>query len=125
MYAESEFVAEAKNYKSAKEVSDKIQQQLQAEEQEGFVYPLSLAEARKRFGSKLRIASLGAIDKESGDVRVLFDATHSMASWSWYQLQRMWPRRIGVFFTGRRTRAFCAIGWRMIRRLLQRKPLSG
>ena len=34
------------------------------------------AEARRRFGSRLRVASLGAIPKDDERVRVIFDATH-------------------------------------------------
>ena len=41
-------------------------------------YPLSEKEARRRFGDTLRVASLGAIIKDDGSVRALFDGTHSV-----------------------------------------------
>ena len=67
VYADSEFAPEAVNYKSAQETEE----QLRAKEEEGFVFPLTLAEARRRYGDKLRIAALGAIVKDSGEVRVV------------------------------------------------------
>ena len=40
------------------------------------MFPLSEKEARRRYGDRMRVASLGAIPKEDGRVRVIFDATH-------------------------------------------------
>ena len=54
----------------------KMELQFQEEESEGFMYPLSEAEARRRFGDKLHVASLGAIEKDDGSVRVIFDGAH-------------------------------------------------
>ena len=42
------------------------------------LYPLSEKEAKRRFGDRLRIASLAAIPKDEHTVRVLFDGTHSV-----------------------------------------------
>ena len=77
-YDESTFTPEACNYPSADESRDIIQGQFEEEERLGWMYPLSEAEARRRFGSKLRIASLAAIPKDEKSVRVLFDGTHSV-----------------------------------------------
>jgi len=75
-YDESEFRAENVNYESAKEHSQQIGVQFQEEEKLGFMFPLSELEARRRFGDRMRIASLGAIPKDDERVRVIFDATH-------------------------------------------------
>ena len=40
------------------------------------MFPLSEGEAKRRYGDKLRVASLGAIPKDDERVRVIFDATH-------------------------------------------------
>ena len=63
-YDESEFRAENVNYESAKEHSQQIGVQFQEEEKLGFMFPLSELEARRRFGDRMRIASLGAIPKD-------------------------------------------------------------
>lgn len=75
-YDESEFKAENSNYESAKEHAQQIEVQFQEEERLGFMFPLSEAEARRRFGHRMRVASLGAIPKDDERVRVIFDATH-------------------------------------------------
>ena len=75
-YDESEFRPENSNYSSAAAHSDKIEAQFREEEREGFMFPLSLAEAKRRYGSRLRVAALAAIDKGDGTVRVIFDGTH-------------------------------------------------
>ena len=66
VYDESEFQAVNGNYESAREVPEQLEQQFQEEERLGFMYPLSEAEARGRFGEKLRVASLGAIQRRMG-----------------------------------------------------------
>ena len=75
-YDDSEFRADNGNYESAKEHSHQIGIQFQEEERLGFMFPLSEAEARRRFGDRMRVASLGAIPKDDERVRVIFDATH-------------------------------------------------
>ena len=75
-YDESEFRAENSNYESAKEHAQQIEVQFQEEERLGFMFPLSEGEARRRYGERLRIASVGAIPKDDERVRVIFDATH-------------------------------------------------
>ena len=78
VYDDSEFTPFAQNYQSAEEAAQTIQQQFEEEEKLGWMYPLSEAEARKRFGERLRVASLAAIPKDESAVRVLFDGTHSV-----------------------------------------------
>ena len=68
--------AENPNYESAKEHTQQIEVQFQEEEKMGFMFPLSEAEARRRYGERMRVASLGAIPKDDERVRVIFDATH-------------------------------------------------
>ena len=75
-YDESEFQAENSNYGSAKEHAQQIEVQFQEEEKMGFMFPLTESEARRRYGDRLRVASLGAIPKDDERVRVIFDATH-------------------------------------------------
>ena len=77
-YEESEFNPMADNYPSAEESKEIILRQFKEEEKLGWMYPLSEAEARRRFGSRLRVASLAAIPKDEHTVRVLFDGTHSV-----------------------------------------------
>ena len=77
-YDESEFQAVNENYASAKAVPEQLEKQFEEEEALGFMYPLSEKEARRRFGDTLRVASLGAIIKDDGSVRALFDGTHSV-----------------------------------------------
>ena len=75
-YDDSDFKALNDIYSSAKEHAGQIEVQFQEEEKMGFMFPLSLKEAKRRFGERLRVASLGAIPKGDGRVRVIFDATH-------------------------------------------------
>ena len=72
-YDDSGFKALNDNYSSAKEHAEQIEVQFQEEEKMS-LFPLSLKEARKRF--RMRVASLGAIPKGDGRVRVIFDAAH-------------------------------------------------
>eukprot|EP00435_Cladocopium_sp_Y103_P065264 s836_g27.t1 len=75
-YDESEYRPENDNYGSAKDHKQQIETQFAEEEKLGFMFPLTEAEARRRYGDRLRVAALGAIPKDDGRVRVIFDATH-------------------------------------------------
>eukprot|EP00435_Cladocopium_sp_Y103_P048825 s2527_g14.t1 len=75
-YDESEYRLENDNYGSAKDHKQQIETQFAEEEKLGFMFPLTEAEARRRYGDRLRVAALGAIPKDDGRVRVIFDATH-------------------------------------------------
>ncbi len=67
-YEDSEFNPMADNYPSAEESKEIIMGQFQ-EEKLGWMYPLSAAEAHRRFGSRLRVAGLAAIPKDEHTVR--------------------------------------------------------
>ena len=77
-YDESTFQQFAHNYPSADESKEIISRQFAEEEALGWMYPLSEAEAKKRFGPRLRVASLAAIPKDESTVRVIFDGTHGV-----------------------------------------------
>ena len=56
--------AERENYPTAREHADAVEAQLEDQHRRGQMLKLTLEEARRRFGSKLTIASLGAIVKD-------------------------------------------------------------
>ena len=76
--------ADNDNYASAKEFLDAVEEQLEQSVSKGQAVMLTEAEARRKYGRKLVVASLGAQwkngAKESGDlvVRLLFDGTHGV-----------------------------------------------
>ena len=76
--------ADNKNYSSAAELDDAVEDQLEQSVLKGQAFRLTEEEARERYGSKLVIASLGAQvksgAKDTGDlkVRLLFDGTHGV-----------------------------------------------
>ena len=63
-YDESSYQQFSSNYPSADESGSIISRQFSEEEALGWMYPLSESEAKRRFGSRLRVASLAAIPKE-------------------------------------------------------------
>ena len=71
------------NYKSARELSEAVERELQASVEKGHALAMSEAAARDRFGEALVLASLGAqVKDDSGPqvvVRVLFDGTHGVS----------------------------------------------
>ena len=77
-YDESSYQPFSTNYPSADEARDIIARQFSEEEALGWMYPLSEAEAKRRFGDRLRVASLAAIPKDESTVRVIFDGTHGV-----------------------------------------------
>ena len=66
------------NYLSAKDHADIAQTQCQEEAKLGAMVELPLSEARERFGDRLVLASLGAIEKKDGTYRVIHDGTHGV-----------------------------------------------
>ena len=78
-YDESEWEPEMTNYRDGEETSRILEEVFAKEEAEGRMFPLSLAEARRRYpGSSLRIAAQGALPKPGGDFRVIHDGTHGV-----------------------------------------------
>ena len=76
-YDETEFLAEAANYKSAAgpKMSSVLETQFAAEEKLGMMYKTTLTQAKLDFAD-LRIAAQGAIEKGDDSWRILHDATH-------------------------------------------------
>ncbi|CAE7746198.1 unnamed protein product, partial [Symbiodinium necroappetens] len=66
------------NYLSAKEHALEVQQQFLAEAEEEAMIEVPTAEALASYGSKLSVASLGAIEKKDGSCRVVHDGTHGV-----------------------------------------------
>ena len=66
------------NYISAAERPDVLRRQFDEEVEQGMMEKLSLAEARRRWGQHLVLASLGAIvkDVEKDEWRIIHDASH-------------------------------------------------
>ena len=78
---------ERSNYISAAEHAAEVQAQFQEEEKLGAMIQLPMQEASKRYGERLRFASLGAIEKKDGTYRVTHDATHGVGVNSAIQLK--------------------------------------
>ena len=67
------------NYISAIDHYEQVRRQFEAEERRGFMGRLSLEDALARWGCRLRLAALAAIEKkDSVDVRVVYDGTHGV-----------------------------------------------
>ena len=71
------------NYKSAKELKEALRTELEQMVEDGKTLKMTLGQARKRWGSRLTVASQGALIKQwrddgSPEVRVLFDGTHGL-----------------------------------------------
>ena len=68
------------NYLSAKGHLEKVREQVDKDLAKGDIIAMDLQEARKRYGSTLKVASLAAVpkDPEWEQVRVVHDATHGV-----------------------------------------------
>lgn len=66
------------NYVSARAHAAAVQQQFEDEAKLGAMERLSLEEARAKCGDRLAVASLGAIEKKNGAIRVIHDGTHGI-----------------------------------------------
>ena len=64
------------NYSSVEPYVEQIEKQFEDEIRLGSMIKLDPDEAVRRYGSKLAVASLGAVPKPDKTVRVVFDATH-------------------------------------------------
>lgn len=64
------------NYPTAAQHADILERQFEDEAKLGAMVKMPLDEAKQRYGSKLRVASLGAIQKTDDTFRVIHDATH-------------------------------------------------
>ena len=78
-YDETSLQLSMENYRSGPEAAQILQAQYQEEEQEGRMFPLSMAEAQRRYqGPDLRIAAQGILEKPGGGYRIIHDATHGV-----------------------------------------------
>ena len=67
------------NYRDGPDVERALLEAFEKEESEGRMFPLSMAEARKRYpGSALRIAAQAVIPKPDHEFRVVHDGTHGV-----------------------------------------------
>ena len=68
------------NYQSAKDHPEAVREQFLQDEKAGWMRRYTLREARQKWGCRLRIAALGAIEKKPGskEIRVLYDGTHGV-----------------------------------------------
>ncbi len=68
----------ADNYKSAKAIGSTLKDQFEDEVQRGHMVKMSVGSARQRWGEKLTIAALGAIEKSDDTFRIIFDASNKV-----------------------------------------------
>ena len=74
---ESEYMEIARNYKSAEEHAEGLEQKFREDEALGMMYPSTLGALKSEFpGQNIMVAALGAIAKPDGSVRPLHDGTH-------------------------------------------------
>ena len=67
------------NYRSARESVESLRKVYNEEIREGRVIKMPMAEARNRYGDRLRIAPQGAVGKKDGDKRPIHDGAHGPA----------------------------------------------
>ena len=65
-------------YLSARDHARLVQKQFETEAAMGCMIEMPLSEAKQKFGDRLALASLGAIGKKDGSVRVIHDGTHGV-----------------------------------------------
>ena len=75
---ESSLDMERDNYLSARDHARLVQKQFETEAAMGCMIEMPLSEAKQKFGDRLALASLGAIGKKDGSVRVIHDGTHGV-----------------------------------------------
>jgi hypothetical protein len=68
----------ADNYKSAKAIGATLKEQFEVEVQRGHMVKMDVGSARRRWGDKLTIAALGAIEKADDSFRIIFDASNKV-----------------------------------------------
>ena len=73
----SEYVEEARNYKSAVENQEGLENKFREDEAQGMMYPTTMGVLRERYpGKPILVAAMGAIKKPDGSVRPIHDGTH-------------------------------------------------
>eukprot|EP00438_Fugacium_kawagutii_P028975 Skav210536 [mRNA] locus=scaffold3045:358236:363217:- [translate_table: standard] len=68
------------NYRSAQDHLEKVKVQIDKDVAKGHIIQVTLEEARRRYGTDLKVASLAAVPKDTewDEVRVVHDATHGV-----------------------------------------------
>jgi hypothetical protein len=66
------------NYTSAVDNAEAVQRQFRKEEALGAMVEMDEGAARKRYGDRLRVAALAALEKSDHSFRVVHDATHNV-----------------------------------------------
>ena len=66
------------NYRSASERPEVLEANFLAQEAERMMFRTTYKAAQDRFGSRLRVASLGAIEQREGEFRIIHDGTHGV-----------------------------------------------
>ena len=80
-YEPEDYTLEEKaNYSSALAASSSIRSQFEEEAKEGRMVRLPIQEARRKYGARLRIAPLAALEKNDSTFRVLHDGTNGAAA---------------------------------------------
>ena len=73
----SEYMEEARNYKSAVENQEGLESKFREDEAQGMMYPTTMGVLRERYpGKPILVAAMGAIKKPDGSVRPIHDGTH-------------------------------------------------
>ena len=74
---ESQFMEEARNYKSAVEHAEKLEEKFREDEKKGMMFCSTIGVLKKKYPDQpILIAAMGAIEKPDGGVRPLHDGTH-------------------------------------------------
>jgi hypothetical protein len=73
----SEYMEEARNYKSAVENKEGLESKFREDEAQGMMYPTTMGVLKERYpGKPILVAAMGAIKKPDGSVRPIHDGTH-------------------------------------------------
>ena len=80
-YEPEDYTLEGKaKYSSVSAASASIKAQFEEEAKEGRMVRMSVDEARRKFGSRLRVAPLAALENNDSTLRVLHDGTNGAAA---------------------------------------------
>jgi hypothetical protein len=71
-------MAGADNYKSAKAIGPTLAAQFKEEVRRGHMLRMKVGEARRRWGNRLTIAALGAIEKADETFRIIYDGSNKV-----------------------------------------------
>eukprot|EP00435_Cladocopium_sp_Y103_P024615 s4687_g6.t1 len=73
----SEYMEEARNYKSAVENKEGLEAKFREDESKGMMFPTTMGVLKEKYpGQPILVAAMGAIKKPDGSVRPIHDGTH-------------------------------------------------